>query len=240
MKGTLYLLPTPLGSESLTHILPGDVLHIARGLTHFVVENAKTARAHLKQFGTTHALRDLWMSELSEHTPDTALPELLAPLLAGIDVGLMSEAGCPGVADPGANLVALAHRHGIRVAPLVGPSSILLALMASGANGQKFRFNGYLPAQEGERAQALKALEATSVREGQAELFIETPYRNDALFDAMLTQCKPDTRLTVARDLTCPDELVVSLVIADWKKAERPDLKKRPAIFVLNAQAARR
>ncbi|WP_028454264.1 SAM-dependent methyltransferase [Chitinilyticum litopenaei] len=235
MSGTLYLIPTPLGGDTLADILPADVIGIAQRLTHFIVEAPKTARAHLKRFGTPHELRSLWMQELNEHSKDGNLASLLEPLLAGHDVGLMSEAGCPGVADPGANLVRLAHRKGIRVMPLVGPSSILLALMGSGANGQKFRFNGYLPANDVERVAAIRALETSSQKEKQAELFIETPYRNKALLDALLTSARPQTLLTVACNLSLADQYLKSLSIADWQRSPAPDLHKKPTVFVLYA-----
>lgn len=235
MTGTLYLIPTPMGGDKLDNILPAEVITIARQLTHFIVEAPKTARAHLKQMSTPHELRSLWMQELNEHTRENELEALLAPLLAGHDVGLMSEAGCPGVADPGANLVRLAHRRGIRVAPMVGPSSILLALMASGASGQQFRFNGYLPAQESARIDAIRRLENDSRKHRQAELFIETPYRNPALFTSLLSTCRPETQLTIACDLTLPSELIRSLSTAQWRKESAPDLNKRPTVFVLYA-----
>lgn len=233
--GTLYLIPTPLGGDRLDAILPADTLALARKLAHFIVEAPKTARAHLKLFGTEHELRSLWMQELNEHTKETELAALLAPLLEGHDVGLMSEAGCPGVADPGANLVRLAHARGIRVAPLVGPSSILLALMASGASGQQFRFNGYLPAQDPARSEAIRRLETDSLKQKQAEIFIETPYRNLALFSALLACARPTTLLTLACDVTLPGEFIRSQTIAQWKKAPPPDINKRPTVFVLFA-----
>ncbi|MBE9610273.1 SAM-dependent methyltransferase [Chitinilyticum piscinae] len=235
MSGTLYLIPTPLGGDTLSDILPADVIAIAQELTHFIVEAPKTARAHLKLFGTPHELRSLWMQELNEHSKDSELANLLEPLLAGHDVGLMSEAGCPGVADPGANLVRLAHRQGIRVQPLVGPSSILLALMGSGANGQKFRFNGYLPTSDTERIAAIRALETSSHKEKQAELFIETPYRNKALFEALLATARPGTLLTVACNLSLPDQYLQSHRISDWQRQPAPDLHKKPTVFVLFA-----
>ncbi|GHD66256.1 SAM-dependent methyltransferase [Jeongeupia chitinilytica] len=234
-KGILYLIPVPLADDTLDSVLPADALAIARTLTHFVVEASKTARAHLKLFGTPHELRSLTMNELNEHTKDGELADLLAPLLAGHDVGLMSEAGCPGVADPGARLVRLAHARGVRVVPLVGPSSILLALMASGANGQKFRFNGYLPTGDGDRLAAIRNLEASSRKEKQAELFIETPYRNDALFAALIQHCSPGTHITVARELTGADEWIRSRTVADWRRGPKPELHKRPTVFVLSA-----
>lgn len=234
-SGTLYLIPVPLGEDSLTSVIPPDVQSTARQLTHFIVEAPKTGRAMLKWFGTPHELRSMWMAELNEHTQEKELSTLLEPLLAGHDVGLMSEAGCPGVADPGANLVRLAHTRGIKVAPLVGPSSILLALMASGANGQKFRFNGYLPADATARMEAIRKLEQDSLKLKQAEIFIETPYRNGALFDSLLAACRPQTLLTVARDLTTADELTATREIAQWKREDAPDLHKRPTVFVLYA-----
>ncbi|MDR3410074.1 MAG: SAM-dependent methyltransferase [Formivibrio sp.] len=233
--GTLYLIPTPLGGDRLEAILPADTLVLARRLTYFIVEAPKTARAHLKLFGTAHELRSLSMQELNEHTKSDDLEGLLAPLFAGNDVGLMSEAGCPGVADPGANLVRLAHARGIRVAPLVGPSSILLALMASGASGQQFRFNGYLPAQDPARSEAIRRLEADSHKLKQAEIFIETPYRNPALFATLLASARPSTLLTLACDITLPSEFIRSQTIAQWKKTAPPDINKRPTVFVLFA-----
>ncbi|MGQ5524592.1 SAM-dependent methyltransferase [Chitinimonas sp. PSY-7] len=233
--GTLYLIPAPLGDSNLDSFLPADVRKIANRIEHWIVEHPKTARAFLKLYGPERQIASLQMHELNEHTKDAELTSLLAPLQAGHDVGLMSEAGCPGVADPGAKLARLAHIHGIRVAPLVGPSSILLALMASGASGQRFRFHGYLPLEAGARLEKLRELERDSTKLDEAQLFIETPYRNDAMLDAALQACKPNTWLTIARDLTTDDELVISQVLSDWKKQPRPELKKRPAMFVLYA-----
>ena len=179
--GTLYLIPTPLGPKPLDHVLPEETRRIAARLTHFIVEHPKTARAFLKEVGTATPLQQLHLAELSEHTPAAALQDLLAPLLAGEDAGLMSEAGCPAVADPGANLVRLAHASGIPVKPLIGPSSILLALMASGLAGQRFSFHGYLPAKTDERERALKELEKRAEKEDATQIFIETPYRNQAM-----------------------------------------------------------
>lgn len=235
MSGTLYLIPAPLGDVPLDICLPPAVLTIANRLQHWVVEQPKTARAILKRYDSARPISSLVMAELNEHTPETALPDLLAPLLAGHDVGLLSEAGCPGVADPGAGLVRLAHQKGIRVVPLVGPSSILLAVMAAGASGQRFRFHGYLPVESVARATRLQALERDSARGDEAQLFIETPYRNDALLETILHSGQPGTRLTVCRDLTLADELIVSATIAEWRGRPRPDLKRRPTIFVLHA-----
>ena len=172
---------------------------------------------------------------MNEHTKDAALDRLLEPLRAGHDVGLLSEAGCPAIADPGANLVALAQKENIRVVPLIGPSSLLLALMASGLNGQRFAFQGYLPAKEAERSKALRELETESRKRVQTQLFIETPYRNRAMFDAILQACQPATRLTVATDLTLPSESVVTKTIAQWKKQTPPEIERRPTVFLLLA-----
>jgi len=235
MAGTLYLIPVPLGPTAPQESLPANVLTVIHPLTHFVVEQAKTARAFLKAAGTAKPLQELLLEELNEHTRDAALDRLLAPLRAGHDVGLLSEAGCPAVADPGANLVALAQKENIRVVPLIGPSSLLLALMASGLNGQRFAFQGYLPAKEADRSKTLRELEAESRKRMQTQLFIETPYRNRAMFDAVLQTCQPATRLTVATDLTLPGESVITKTIAQWKKQTPPEIERRPTVFLLLA-----
>ncbi|UTH72685.1 SAM-dependent methyltransferase [Chromobacterium sp. IIBBL 290-4] len=233
MSGTLFLIPAPLGDENIAWLPEGErakVIHI----THFVVEAEKTARKHLKALGVTTPIRELSMSTLNEHTKEADVAALLAPLQAGQDVGLTSEAGCPAVADPGAQLVALAHRHGIRVEPLIGPSSILLALMASGANGQCFAFHGYLPVDAAEKAKLVKELEQRSRKNNETQLFIETPYRNNALLVQLRETLAPSTRLAVACDLTLPSQTIVSHRVQDWPK-DMPDLHKRPAIFVIHA-----
>lgn len=231
--GTLYLIPVPLGHVAAEASLPAPVLEQTRRLTHFVVENAKTARAFLKAVGTEQPLQSLQLAELNEHTRNEALAGLLAPLLSGHDLGLLSEAGCPAVADPGANLVALAQSDGIRVVPLIGPSSLLLALMASGLNGQRFAFQGYLPAKETDRSKALRELEAESRKRGQTQIFIETPYRNRQLFDSILQHCQPATRLCVATDLSLPGESIRTLSVGRWKKETPPDFERRPTVFLL-------
>jgi 16S rRNA (cytidine1402-2'-O)-methyltransferase len=233
MTGTLYLIPVPLGPTAPQESLPANVLAAVRPLTHFVVEQAKTARAFLKAAGTDLPLQELLLQELNEHTKAHELDRLLEPLRAGHDVGLLSEAGCPAVADPGANLVALAQQENIRVVPLIGPSSLLLALMASGLNGQRFAFQGYLPAKEAERTKTLRDLESESKKRQQTQLFIETPYRNRAMFDAILQACQPSTRLTVATDLTLPGESVLTRTIAAWKKQTPPEIERRPTVFLL-------
>ncbi|MBS1199022.1 MAG: SAM-dependent methyltransferase [Proteobacteria bacterium] len=233
--GTLYLIPVPLGPTSPSSCLTPEVLSRIRRLRHFVVEQAKTARAFLKATGTDTPLQELQLTELNEHTRPDALDALLSPLRAGHDLGLLSEAGCPAVADPGANLVALAQKENIRVVPFIGPSSLLLALMASGLNGQRFAFQGYLPAKEAERAKALRELEAESRKKQQTQLFIETPYRNRQLFDTLLNTCQPGTRLTVATDLTLAGEFVLTRTIQAWKKQTPPEIERRPTVFLLLA-----
>lgn len=235
MKPVLYLIPTPLGSIDTPCLLPHEQAQIV-GLTDFVVEAEKTARAHLKALGVRTPIRELNLRTLNAHTALAGVAALLAPLQAGRSMGLLSEAGCPAVADPGAQLVALAHAHGFAVMPLVGPSSLLLALMASGANGQCFAFKGYLPADKAGRASCLKALEARSQQENETQLFIETPYRNDVMLAEALAVLQPHTRLCIAADLTLPTQTIISQSVAEWRRlAALPGLKKRPCLFVLHA-----
>ncbi len=234
-SGTLYLIPCTLGDTPAEQVLPQHVIGIARRLRHFVVEHPKTARQFLAALKPEQPIQSLHFATLNEHTASGDLAGLLAPLLAGEDIGLLSEAGCPGIADPGADLVSLAHRNGIRVVPLVGPSSILLALMASGLNGQCFAFHGYLPVGEAERNRAIAALEAESARRKQTQLFIETPYRNEKLFGALLAHCRPQTRLCVATDLTLPGESVRTRTVAEWRSLPAPQLNRRPSLFLLLA-----
>ena len=237
-RGTLYLIPVALGEATpWSAFLPTQAQAIAAGLRRFVVETARAARAHLKQLDYPHPLRETDIQELPADGPGAAaaLDALLAPALAGEDIGLMSDAGCPAVADPGARLVARAHALGIRVAPLVGPSSILLGLMGSGLNGQSFAFHGYLPVAEGERDAALRALEDESRKLGRTQIFIETPYRNERMLDALLKLLKPDTRLCIACDLNTANETLLTRSVRDWRKAGRPALARRPALFLLLA-----
>jgi 16S rRNA (cytidine1402-2'-O)-methyltransferase len=235
MAGTLYLIPVPLGPSAPQDSLHPGVLATVRPLRHFVVEQAKSARAFLKAAGTDLPLQELQLEELNEHSRPDAIDHLLAPLRAGHDVGLLSEAGCPAVADPGADLVALAQRENIRVVPLIGPSSLLLALMASGLNGQRFAFQGYLPTKDIDRSKTLRELEAESRKRRQTQLFIETPYRNRAMFDAILQACQGTTRLCVATDLTLPGEFIRTLTVAQWKKQTPPEIERRPTVFLLLA-----
>jgi 16S rRNA (cytidine1402-2'-O)-methyltransferase len=236
--GTLYLIPTTLGDGALGAVIPQDVQRRLHLLGHFVAENPKTARAYLKRVGTAKPLQLLHIGTLDEHTPAEAIAELAAPLLAGHDLGVLSEAGCPGVADPGARLVRYAHSQGIRVVPLVGPSSILLALMASGLDGQRFAFHGYLPVADAERIRALRELEKESRRLAQTQIFIETPYRNMKLAQSIVQTCAPGTLLCIATEVTLASEEIRTQSIAGWRRG-LPRLERRPSVFLISAEALR-
>jgi 16S rRNA (cytidine1402-2'-O)-methyltransferase len=232
--GTLYLVPTPLAEGAAGASVPPAVRGRVHAIDYFIVEAPKTARAVLKALEHPRPLASLEILRLPEQPLDTLLDGLLAPLVAGRDAALLSEAGAPAVADPGAALVRRAHDLGLRVAPLVGPSAILLALMASGLEGQRFAFHGYLPVEPAALAQRLKALEADSRRERRTEIFIETPYRNDRLLRAIGAACAPGTVLSVAADLTSPAETIETRTIAAWRRGSRT-IGKRPAVFLLQA-----
>lgn len=250
MAGTLYLIPNTLGPEQpdatdpLALLIPAEVQSIARRLDYFIAENAKTTRAFLKllsrQQPLASPLQEIEIAELHVNTDRARLPDLLEPLLAGRDAGLVSEAGVPAVADPGADLVRLAHSHHIRVRPLIGPSSLLLALMASGLNGQSFAFNGYLPTDPSLRVKRIKVLEDRSRQERQTQIFIETPYRNDALLEALCAVCRPHTLICVATDLSLVSESVRTRTTAAWQTELRtgrnPDIHKKPTVFLLLAE----
>ena len=249
MNGTLYLIPNTLGQSEtqqenlLAKIIPETVQKMTAQLSYFVAENAKTTRAYLKILNQSHPLaksmQELQIAELNVNTPAQALDALLSPLLQGHDIGLISEAGVPAVADPGANLVRLAHQRRIIVRPLVGPSSLLLALMASGLNGQSFAFHGYLPTDAGMRAKRIKELELRSGKEQQTQLLIETPYRNAVMLDALAANCLPQSLICVATDLTLESENIVTLTAAEWKKRlqmnQAPDFHKKPTVFLFLA-----
>lgn len=237
-RGQLFLLPVPLsdGETALEGLSPG-LLRTARHLTSFIVENPKTARHFLKQMGHPQPLNSLHLASLSVQTPRESWPDLLIPLLDGHDVGLMSEAGCPAVADPGSGLVQLAHQQGIRVIPLPGPSSLMLALMASGLEGQRFAFHGYLPQEETARVAEIQRLENESSRWNQTQLVIETPYRNAVLWAALRQGLRPETRLTVARDLTGPEEWIKTATVAQWRSENLPDLPRLPTVFLWLAES---
>ena len=234
--GRLFLLPAWLSEDSpAANVVPAPVLERLRGLRDFVVEDAKAARRWLAACGHPGPMREFGMTLLNEHTPAADVQALLAPVEAGRDVGLLSEAGMPAVADPGARLVAAAHARGIAVVPMVGPSSILLALAASGLEGQRFRFVGYLPPEAGARREALAELERRSARDRETQLFIETPYRNDALLADALESLRPTTRLAIAADVTGPAEWIRSDTVSGWRARPAPPVGKRPAMFLLLA-----
>ena len=233
--GTLYLIPVTLGDDNLTKVLPPDVVSFVQKLDTFVVENEKSARHFLSIIKTSKPVRELSLLLLNEHTENKDLPTLIKPLLAGKNIGLMSEAGCPGIADPGAKLVELAHSHNIRVVPFVGPSSILLSLMASGLNGQQFAFLGYLPIDKSQRNIKLKEIEKRSNTFKETQLFIETPYRNQHMLEAILSVSQPNTRLCIACDISLDSEIIITKTIANWRKSQLPDLHKRPTVFLLLA-----
>lgn len=235
MYGTLYLIPCPISDETEPwDVLPAANRAVVDSLDYFIVENTRSARRFLSKAGIARPIDTLEFREVNEHTTaGREVEELVAPLLQGRSAGVISEAGVPGVADPGALAVAACHRLGIRVVPLVGPSSILLALMASGLNGQSFAFNGYLPVKPPERVRAIRALERRVLAERQSQLFIETPYRNEKLFAQLLEVCGADTKLTVAVDITAPAESITTHSVAEWRKRPAVGLNKRPAIFIL-------
>ncbi|MDR0511410.1 MAG: SAM-dependent methyltransferase [Rikenellaceae bacterium] len=229
--GTLYLIPTPISEDHAA--LPQMNAEIVARLDCFIVENLRSARRFLAKAAPGKPIDGLELAELNEHTRPEELGGLIKPLLEGRDAGLLSEAGMPAVADPGAEVVALCHARGIRVSPLVGPSSIALALCASGLNGQSFAFNGYLPVKPPERAQAIRRYERRAQAEGQSQIFIEAPYRNARLFDDLLATCSPATRLCVAVDLLAPTQYILTRHVSEWRKAAKPEINKRPAIFII-------
>ena len=233
-KGKLYLIPTPLGENSL-HTIPAYVIEQIHRLEVFIAERARTARRFIKTTHPPRPINELQFFELNKHTNKKEIQTYLQTISEGKDIGLLSEAGCPGVADPGAVIVQMAHRKGIEVVPLVGPSSILLGLMASGMNGQSFCFQGYLPQKKPDLAKALKRLEQLSGKSRQTQIFIETPYRNNGLIEQALTSLAPSTRFCIAADISLPTQFIVTKTIEQWRKAKIPNLHKRPAIFLIQA-----
>ena len=250
MAGILYLIPNTLGqsidghADPLAHIIPAEIQALTARLDYFVAENAKTTRGFLKLIAARHPLakplQEIEIAELNVNTPAAQLPALLVPLLAGRDAGLISEAGVPAVADPGANLVRLAHDKGVTVRPLVGPSSLLLAVMASGLNGQSFAFNGYLPIDAALRIKRIKELEQRSRADKQTQLFIETPYRNGVLLEALAGSCLATTLICIATDLTLASESIRTASAAQWKAqlaaGKAPDFHKKPTVFLILAE----
>lgn len=231
--GKLYLIPVTMGESDPMDVLPQTVKRTIELIDHYIVENEKTARKSIKGVLPEKKQSELVLFALNKYTDAKEHLSFIQPLLAGKNMGLMSEAGCPGVADPGAVIVKLAHEKGIQVIPLVGPSSILLAMMASGMNGQSFTFNGYLPIDKGEKKSALKNLEKLSFDKNQSQIFIETPYRNNKLLEDILQALQPTTHLCIATDITLPTEYIKTLRVADWKKT-KVDLHNRPTIFIIH------
>jgi len=235
--GKLYLIPVPLGEHDPMDVLPQKIKRTIDFIDDYIVENEKTARKFIKSIHPEKVQATLRLSALNKHTEISEHNKMIQPCREGKNVGLMSEAGCPGVADPGAAIVKLAHENGIQVVPLVGPSSILLAMMGSGMNGQSFAFNGYLPIDKGEKKTALKNFEKLSLDKNQSQLFIETPYRNNKLFEDILQALQPNTHLCIAADLTLPTEYIKTLRVQEWKKT-KIDLHNRPAIFIIHKMQA--
>lgn len=229
---TLYLIPTSLGECSFDKILPAQNTQIVTDLKHFVVEDVRTARRFLKKANSAIEINDLTFYVLNQHTTPEELSSFLSPMFAGHDLGVLSEAGCPAIADPGADVVAMAQKNNFTVVPLVGPSSILLSLMASGFNGQSFAFVGYLPIQPADRAKMLRKLENRAYTEDQSQIFIETPYRNMKMLEEILHVCQPKTRLCIAVDITLETEFIKTKTVKEWK-TQLPDLSKRPCIFLI-------
>ena len=234
-QGVLYMIPCPISDSTAVYdVVPQSNAKVVDGLDYFIVENVRSARRFLSKCGISRKIDELEFVELNEHTTSaTEISHMVEPILKGRNAGVISEAGVPGVADPGALVVEACHRKSIKVVPLVGPSSILLAMMASGLNGQSFAFNGYLPVKPPERSKAIKALERRAHSEHQSQIFIEAPYRNVKLMEQMLQVCAAETKLTVACDITSPEELIVTRSVAEWRKVGIPDIAKRPTIFII-------
>ena len=234
MLSALYLIPVTLGETLIEQVLPPYNHEVIMGIRHFVVENIRSARRFLRQTDKAFPIDDCTFFEMGKHADEKQFSQYLQPLREGKPVGVISEAGCPAVADPGADIVKIAQREGLRVVPLVGPNSMIMAVMSSGLGGQSFAFNGYLPVDASDRAKRLKALESRAWTEGQTQLFIETPYRNEKMFQALLSTLRPQTRLCIAAGITTADEYIRTLPISEWKKTKLPDLSKIPAIFLIN------
>jgi 16S rRNA (cytidine1402-2'-O)-methyltransferase len=233
MRGKLYLIPTTLGDENPYSVLPENIKPLIVSIKHYIVEDERTARRFIKKIDPEIDINTLTFNEVNKRTRHDEINEFLNPAHEGHSIGVISEAGCPGVADPGAEVVALAHRRGIEVKPLVGPSSILLSLMASGLNGQSFAFAGYIPVKFPQRGKHIKYLEHKSIHENQTQIFIETPYRNNQMLNDLAKHLHPQTKICVACDLTLETEYIKTKTAAEWKSKELPDLHKRPAIFLI-------
>ena len=234
MKGKIFLIPTTLGESDIKSVIPDNVKQIVEEINFFIVENIRTARRYIRKLSATKVIDDITFFELNKHTNANELTSFIQPTLSGNDIGIISEAGNPGIADPGADIVKIAHRKGIQVIPLVGPSSILLALISSGLNGQNFAFNGYLPVKQNEKIKKIQFLENRSKNENQSQIFMETPYRNMKMTEDILNSCRKNTLLCIAADITLDTEFIKTKTIAEWKKSV-PQINKRPAIFILQA-----
>ncbi|MDQ2178398.1 SAM-dependent methyltransferase [Marinifilum sp. D714] len=234
MKGKLYLIPTTLGDTSVNQVIPQDIQELIPTIKHFIVENIRTARRYLKKVNSAINIDELRFYELNKHSSPNEISGYLNAI-KDFDIGIISEAGCPGVADPGADVVKLAHEKNIQVVPLVGPSSILMSLMASGFNGQNFAFNGYLPIKANERAKKIKQLDSRSLSENQTQIFIEAPYRNNKLVEDLIANCSGVTKLCIAVDITMESEFIKTLPVKAWKGMDI-DLHKKPAIFLLHRE----
>lgn len=232
MQTALYLIPVTLGETEHDRVLPAYNLEVIRGIRHFIVENIRTARRFLKKADPAIDIDTLTFYELNKHTSPEDVSGYLTPLKKGESVGIISEAGCPAIADPGADVVAIAQRQNLKVVPLVGPSSILMSVMGSGFNGQSFAFHGYLPIDAGERAKRIKQLEGRIYAENQTQLFIETPYRNNKMLEDLIKNCRPQTRLCIASNITCDDESIITKTIAEWAKGKK-ELPRVPSIFLI-------
>ena len=232
----LYLIPVTLGETSIERVLPSYNHEVVMGIRHFIVEEVRSARRFLRKVDREFPIDDSTFYEMGKHADERLFRQYLQPLREGKPVGVISEAGCPAVADPGADIVAIAQREGLPVVPLVGPNSMIMAVMSSGLGGQSFAFNGYLPVEPADRAKRLKALETRAWTERQTQLFIETPYRNQKMFESLLSTLRPQTSLCIAAGITTADEYIRTLPISEWKKTKLPDLSKVPAIFLINGR----
>jgi 16S rRNA (cytidine1402-2'-O)-methyltransferase len=234
MLPALYLIPVTLGETPIEQVLPSYNHEVIMGIRHFIVENIRSARRFLRQTDREFPIDDCTFCEMGKHSDEKQFSAYLQPLRDGKPVGVISEAGCPAVADPGADIVRIAQREDLRVVPLVGPNSMIMAVMGSGLNGQSFAFNGYLPVEPADRARKLKALETRAWTEEQTQLFIETPFRNQKMFQSLLSTLRPQTRLCIAAGITTADEYIHTLHVSEWKNVKLPDLSKMPAIFLIN------
>ncbi|MDJ1492652.1 SAM-dependent methyltransferase [Cytophagaceae bacterium DM2B3-1] len=233
-KGKLYLIPTVLAPDTSTRVLSPQIKEVITQLDYFFAEELRTARRFISELQTGRRIESMTFYELNKNTPESETTQQLKIILEGKDAGILSEAGCPGVADPGNVAVRWAHQQGVQVVPLIGPSSILLALMASGMNGQSFVFHGYLPIDQAQRIKSLKNIEKETIQKKQTQIFMETPYRNNSLLKDILQSCQPQTLLCIATQVTAPDEMIVTKTVKQWN-ADKPDLHKKPTIFLLYA-----